>query len=39
LKIPPYRRLRLSNGLRLILLPRPEVPLIACEAVVRRRAT
>jgi zinc protease len=35
LKIPPYRRLRLSNGLRLILLPRPEVPLIACEAVVR----
>jgi zinc protease len=35
MRIPPHRRLRLANGLRLVLLPRPDVPLIACEAVVR----
>ncbi len=35
MRIPPHRRVRLANGLRLVLLPRPDVPLIACEAVVR----
>jgi predicted Zn-dependent peptidase len=35
MRIPPNRRLRLPNGLRLVLLPLPEVPLLACEAVVR----
>jgi zinc protease len=35
MKIPPHHRLRLANGLRLILLPRADVPLIACEAIVR----
>jgi predicted Zn-dependent peptidase len=35
MKIPPHQRLRLSNGLKLILLPRADVPLIACDAIVR----
>jgi len=35
MRIPPHRRLRLANGMRLVLLPRSDVPLIACEAVVR----
>ncbi len=35
MKIPPHQSLRLSNGLKLILLPRADVPLIACEAIVR----
>ena len=35
MKIPPHQRLRLANGLKLILLPRADVPLIACEAIVR----
>jgi zinc protease len=34
-KIPPHQSLRLANGLKLILLPRADVPLIACEAIVR----
>ena len=35
MKIPPHQRLTLANGVRLILLPRHEVPLIAFEALVR----
>ncbi|HTW74496.1 MAG TPA: pitrilysin family protein [Steroidobacteraceae bacterium] len=35
MKIPPHERLTLSNGVRLILLPAHEVPLIAFEAAVR----
>jgi len=35
MKIPPHQRLTLPNGVRLILLPRHEVPLIAFEALVR----
>lgn len=35
MKIPPHRRARLPNGIRLILLPRHDVPLIAVEALVR----
>ncbi len=35
MKIPAHERLRLSNGVRLILLPEHEVPLIAFEAVMR----
>jgi predicted Zn-dependent peptidase len=35
MKIPPHQRLRLANGLKLILLPRADVPLIACDAIVR----
>jgi len=34
-KIPPHQRLRLANGLKLILLPRADVPLIAVDAIVR----
>jgi predicted Zn-dependent peptidase len=34
-KIPPHQRLTLANGVRLIMLPRHEVPLIAFEALVR----
>jgi zinc protease len=35
MKIPPHQRLRLANGLKLILLPRADIPLIACDAIVR----
>lgn len=35
LRIPPHQRFTLQNGLRLVLLPRHEVPLIAFEVVVR----
>lgn len=35
MKIPPHQRFQLESGVRLILLPRHEVPLIAVEAVVR----
>ena len=34
-KIPPHQRFTLANGVKLILIPRHEVPLIAFEAVVR----
>jgi predicted Zn-dependent peptidase len=34
-KIPPHQRVTLPNGVRLILLPRHDVPLIAFDAVVR----
>lgn len=34
-KIPPHQRCTLDNGIRLILLPLDEVPLIAFEAVLR----
>jgi predicted Zn-dependent peptidase len=34
-KIPPHQRFTLDNGVRLVMLPRHEVPLIAFEAVVR----
>jgi zinc protease len=35
MKIPPHQRLTLANGVKLLLLPRHEVPLIAFDAVVR----
>lgn len=35
MKIPPHQRIRFGNGLKLILLPRADVPLIACDAIVR----
>ncbi len=35
MKIPPHERHVLANGVRLILLPRHDVPLIAFEAVLR----
>lgn len=35
MKVPPHERLTLSNGVRLLLLPTHEVPLIAFEAIVR----
>jgi zinc protease len=35
MKIPPHQRFLLENGVRLILLPRHDVPLLAVEAVVR----
>jgi predicted Zn-dependent peptidase len=34
-KIPPHQRTTLDNGVKLILLPRHDVPLIAFEALVR----
>jgi predicted Zn-dependent peptidase len=34
-KVPPHQRLTLPNGVKLILLPRHNVPLIAFDAVVR----
>ena len=34
-RIPPHQRHTLDNGVKLILLPRHDVPLIAFEAVVR----
>ena len=34
-KIPPHQRFTLANGVKLILIPRHEVPLIAFEAVLR----
>jgi predicted Zn-dependent peptidase len=34
-KIPPHQRFTLANGVKLILIPRHDVPLIAFEAVVR----
>jgi zinc protease len=34
-KIPPHQRFTLANGIKLILIPRHDVPLIAFEAVVR----
>jgi zinc protease len=34
-KIPPHQRFTLANGVKLILIPRHEVPLIAFEALVR----
>ncbi len=35
MRVPPHERLTLPNGVRLLLLPTQEVPLIAFEAVVR----
>jgi len=35
MKIPPHQRCTLANGVKLILLPRHDVPLIAFDAVVR----
>lgn len=35
MKVPPHERLTLPNGVRLLLLPTHEVPLIAFEAIVR----
>ncbi len=35
MNIPPHQRVTLANGVRLIMLPRHEVPLIAFEALVR----
>jgi predicted Zn-dependent peptidase len=35
MRIPPHQRCTLDNGVKLILLPRHDVPLIAFEAVVR----
>ncbi len=35
MKIPPLQRHRLDNGVKLILLPRHDVPLIAFDAVLR----
>ena len=34
-RIPPHQRFTLANGVKLILIPRHEVPLIAFEALVR----
>jgi zinc protease len=34
-RIPPHQRCTLANGVKLILIPRRDVPLIAFEAVVR----
>jgi predicted Zn-dependent peptidase len=34
-KVPPHERVILDNGLTLILMPRPDVPLIAFNAVLR----
>jgi predicted Zn-dependent peptidase len=34
-RIPPHERHRLANGAQLVMLPRPEVPLIACELLLR----
>jgi zinc protease len=34
-KIPPHQRFTLANGVKLILIPRHDVPLIAFEAVLR----
>ncbi len=34
-KVPPHQRSALANGVRLILIPRHDVPLIAFEALVR----
>ncbi len=34
-RIPPHQRCTLANGVRLILIPRHDVPMIAFEAVVR----
>jgi zinc protease len=34
-RIPPHQRCTLANGVKLILIPRHEVPLIAFEAVLR----
>jgi zinc protease len=39
MKVPPHERCTLPNGVRLILIPRHEVPLIALEAVVRGGAS
>jgi len=38
-KIPPHQRFTLANGVKLILIPRHDVPLIAFEAVVRGGAS
>jgi zinc protease len=38
-KVPPHQRMTLDNGIRLILIPRHDVPLIAFEAVIRGGAT
>jgi zinc protease len=38
-RIPTHQRSTLPNGIRLILIPRPEVPLIAVDAVVRGGAS
>jgi zinc protease len=35
MRIPPHQRVRLPNGIGLILLPRHDVPLIAVEALLR----
>ena len=35
MKLPSHERFTLDNGVQVVLLPRPEVPLIAFEAVVR----
>src|ERR1700689_5911925 len=34
-RIPPHQRCTLANGVKLILIPRHDVPLIAFEAVLR----
>ena len=39
MKAPPHHRARLRNGVKLILVPRREVPLIAMEAVIRGGAS
>src|SRR5580658_5305079 len=39
MKVPAHQRFTLANGVRLILIPRHEVPLIALEAVVRGGAS
>lgn len=39
MKIPPHQRHTLANGVKLILLPRHDVPLIAFEAVLRGGAS
>ena len=35
MKIPPHERFELDNGVRVLLLPRHDVPLVAVEALVR----
>jgi predicted Zn-dependent peptidase len=39
MRVPPYQRSVLCNGVTLILIPRPEVPLIAMDAVIRGGAS
>lgn len=39
MKVPPHQRCTLANGVKLILIPRHDVPLIAMEAVIRGGAS